>query len=116
MLNTLMGWFHATSTTELLWIGLGFFAQTMFMMRFLVQWIASERVRRSIVPEMFWYFSLAGGALLFAYSLYRADPVYIVGQGLGLIIYARNVYFIWANKRADAIPTDAGAGAGVAKS
>jgi lipid-A-disaccharide synthase-like uncharacterized protein len=63
-------------------------------MRFLVQWIASERAGRSVIPTAFWIFSIGGGVLLFAYSLYRRDPVFIAGQGLGLFIYLRNLYFV----------------------
>ena len=63
-------------------------------MRFLVQWIATEKARVSIVPETFWYFSLGGGTLLLAYALYRMDPVFILGQAAGLGIYARNIHFI----------------------
>jgi lipid-A-disaccharide synthase-like uncharacterized protein len=74
----------------------------MFSMRFIVQWIAAEKARASIVPEAFWYFSFAGGLLLLAYAIYRADPVFILGQATGLVIYARNIYFIWTNKRAPA--------------
>jgi lipid-A-disaccharide synthase-like uncharacterized protein len=80
------------------WALFGFAAQSMFFMRFLVQWVASERVKRSIVPETFWYFSLAGGVMLFAYAVSQADPVYMLGQGLGLFIYARNIYLIWLHK------------------
>lgn len=93
-------WWASISTTELVWLTIGFAAQAMFSMRFIVQWIASERARRSIVPEVFWYFSAAGGAMLFAYAIYRMDPVFILGQGTGLAIYARNIYFIWAEKKA----------------
>lgn len=99
LLEALLAWIAARSTTELLWIGLGFFAQTLFMMRFVIQWIASERARRSVVPLLFWYFSIAGGGLLLAYSIWRQDPVYIVGQATGLLIYFRNLYFIRAEKR-----------------
>lgn len=99
MIEKLIAWYAATSTTEIVWIGVGFFAQALFMMRFVVQWIASERVRRSIVPETFWYFSIGGGVMLLAYSIYRVDPVYMFGQGLGLIIYFRNLYFVWTHKR-----------------
>ena len=99
MIEKLIAWYAATSTAEMVWIGLGFFAQALFMMRFVVQWIASERVKRSIVPETFWYFSIGGGVLLLAYSIYRVDPVYMFGQGLGLIIYCRNLYFVWTHKR-----------------
>jgi lipid-A-disaccharide synthase-like uncharacterized protein len=91
-------WWANTSTTEIVWLTVGFAAQLMFSMRFIIQWIASERARRSIVPEAFWYFSLFGGVLLFAYAVYRADPVFMLGQGMGLLIYARNLQMIWKAK------------------
>jgi lipid-A-disaccharide synthase-like uncharacterized protein len=96
----LIGWWASLPTTEKLWLLVGFSAQLMFSMRFIVQWIASERARSSIVPESFWYFSLFGGALLFAYALYRADPVFVLGQGMGLVIYIRNIQFIRDQKKA----------------
>ena len=92
-------WYNGLSTKELIWIIVGFVAQFMFMMRFIMQWIYSERARRSIVPEVFWYFSLLGGALLLAYAIHRTDPVFIAGQALGLLIYSRNIYFIWREKK-----------------
>lgn len=64
-------------------------------MRFLVQWIQSERRKRSVIPIAFWYFSIAGGTTLLAYALYRQDPVFILGQAGGLLIYGRNLYFIF---------------------
>jgi lipid-A-disaccharide synthase-like uncharacterized protein len=76
------------------WVILGFVAQAFFTMRFVVQWIASERARRSVVPVAFWFFSLGGGTLLLVYALYRRDPVFIAGQALGLLVYTRNLYFI----------------------
>ena len=76
------------------WVVVGFIAQALFSARFLVQWIASERAGRSIIPTAFWLFSIGGGVLLFAYSLYRKDPVFIAGQGLGLFVYLRNLYFV----------------------
>lgn len=79
---------------EWLWLGVGFLGQALFSARFLVQWLASERARRSIVPRAFWFFSLAGGVTLLAYALYRRDPVFIAGQGAGLFIYARNLMLI----------------------
>ncbi len=83
---------------EMAWILFGFIAQSMFFMRFLLQWIASERVRRSIIPETFWYFSFAGGLMLFFYALHRSDPVIMLGQFFGLFIYGRNIYLIWQHK------------------
>jgi len=83
-------------TYETAWIVIGFIAQALFSARFFVQWIASERRGRSIVPHAFWYFSVAGGALLFAYAIHRRDPVFIVGQGAGLIVYVRNLQLLRA--------------------
>jgi lipid-A-disaccharide synthase-like uncharacterized protein len=94
----LAAWWASTTTTELVWLGIGFVAQLMFSMRFILQWIASERAKRSIVPEVFWYFSVAGGAMLFAYAIYRMDPVFMLGQGMGLLIYVRNIQMIWRQK------------------
>jgi lipid-A-disaccharide synthase-like uncharacterized protein len=94
-------WWAATPATEITWLAIGFLAQLMFSMRFILQWLASERARRSIVPEAFWYFSFVGGAMLFAYAIYRMDPVFILGQGAGLLIYARNIHFIWQGRLRD---------------
>jgi lipid-A-disaccharide synthase-like uncharacterized protein len=80
------------------WVVLGLVAQAFFMMRFVVQWVASERARRSVVPVAFWFFSLGGGVLLLIYAIQREDPVFILGQALGLIIYIRNLWLI-ANER-----------------
>jgi len=80
------------------WLIIGFIGQALFSMRFLVQWIHSERNRRSIIPKAFWYFSLAGGITLFSYALLRQDPVFIAGQGLGLLIYIRNLMLIKKEK------------------
>ena len=76
------------------WVLLGFVAQAFFTARFVVQWIASERAGRSVVPLGFWLFSIGGGVLLFAYALYRRDPVFILGQGFGVFVYLRNLYFV----------------------
>lgn len=85
--------------SETVWLVIGFAGQALFSMRFLWQWIVSERERRSIIPVAFWYFSILGGITLFSYALYRADPVFIVGQGAGIIIYSRNLYFILKERR-----------------
>jgi len=84
---------------ETLWLGVGFLGQAMFSMRFLIQWFQSERQRRSIIPVAFWYFSILGGVTLLSYAIYRQDPVFILGQGAGLVIYGRNLYFIWRERR-----------------
>jgi len=82
-----------------LWVVFGFVAQAMFTARFLVQWIASERARKSVVPVAFWLFSMVGGALLLAYAIHRRDPVFIIGQATGLLIYSRNLYLIGAERK-----------------
>ena len=84
------------------WVVLGFVAQAMFFMRFAVQWLASERAGRSVVPTAFWIFSVVGGLLLLIYSLQRKDPVFIAGQALGLFIYLRNLQFIIRGRKAAA--------------
>lgn len=78
-----------------IWLEVGFLGQLLFTSRFLVQWIASERARQSVVPLAFWWLSLAGGITLLAYALWRRDPVFAVGQGTGLIVYIRNLILIW---------------------
>lgn len=82
------------------WVLLGFIAQAMFTMRFLVQWLASERAGHSIIPLGFWIFSIAGGLLLFVYALYRKDPVFIAGQGFGVFVYLRNLQFVIRDRKA----------------
>ena len=82
------------------WVILGFTAQAMFSARFLVQWIASERAGRSVIPLTFWTFSIAGGILLLAYALYRKDPVFIAGQAFGVFVYLRNLYFVLRDRKA----------------
>src|SRR5258707_9535453 len=95
---------NALGMREMVWIAIGFAGQFLFMMRFLWQWIQSERQRRSIIPIAFWYFSLAGGMTPFAYAVHRLDPVFITAQRLGLLAYGRNLLPIGCEKRAGAPP------------
>lgn len=81
------------------WVVIGFIGQAFFTARFLVQWMASEKAKKSVVPNMFWWFSIGGGTILFIYALHRADPVFIVGQGAGLFIYVRNMYLIYKKQK-----------------
>ncbi len=100
LFNAFGGWLHAVFVQQLdWWVLLGFVAQILFTMRFVVQWVASEKARRSVVPAAFWTFSILGGALLLIYAIYRKDPVFIAGQAGGLFIYFRNVWFIRREKR-----------------
>ena len=84
---------------EFWWVMVGLPGKLMFSMRFLIQWIMSERARKSVMPIAFWYFSLAGGIVLLAYAIYRRDPVFMLGQGIGLVVYSRNLWLIHAAKR-----------------
>jgi lipid-A-disaccharide synthase-like uncharacterized protein len=100
LLNGITSYLHDVFVIKLDgWVILGFVAQAFFTMRFVVQWIASERARKSVVPVAFWFFSIGGGTLLLVYALYRRDPVFIAGQALGLLVYIRNLYFIIINGR-----------------
>ncbi len=81
------------------WAWVGIIAQLLFTARFVVQWIASERAGKSVVPMAFWWFSILGGGLLLVYALYRKDPVFIIGQGLGMGIYVRNIVLVLREKR-----------------
>lgn len=80
------------------WLAIGFLGQALFSARFIVQWLSSEKVKKSVIPTAFWYFSVAGGATLLAYAIHRQDPVFIVGQAAGLFIYARNLQFLWRDR------------------
>lgn len=102
MIEAIQNWFYVVFVEQFdAWILLGFVAQFLFMMRFMVQWIASERAGRSVMPVAFWFFSIGGGALLFVYAISRQDPVFIAGQGLGLFIYFRNIWLIFKEKSRD---------------
>ncbi len=84
---------------KLSWLVLvGYVGQALFTMRFVVQWIATERAKKSVIPIAFWFFSIGGGLLLFAYALMVRDPVFIIGQGFGLFVYLRNLYFVYREK------------------
>jgi lipid-A-disaccharide synthase-like uncharacterized protein len=80
--------------TSSLWLAIGFLGQALFSARFILQWIVSEKRRKSVTPVAFWYFSLAGGVILLSYAIHRRDTVFIVGQAAGLLVYVRNLMLI----------------------
>jgi len=84
-----------------LWLILGFIGQIMFSMRFLIQWFVSEKKKKSVIPVSFWYFSIAGGVLLLSYAIFRKDPVFMLGQSVGVVIYLRNLYLIHKKRQVD---------------
>ena len=81
-------------TRETLWLALGLAGQLVFTGRFVLQWLYSEYKKRSIIPVGFWYLSILGSALLLAYAIYREDPVFIVGQAFGFVVYLRNLQLL----------------------
>ncbi|MEJ5059094.1 MULTISPECIES: lipid-A-disaccharide synthase N-terminal domain-containing protein [unclassified Pseudomonas] len=87
-----------TVTRETLWLVIGFAGQIAFTGRFVLQWLYSEYKKRSVIPVSFWYLSIVGSTLLFAYAIYRQDPVFIVGQAFGSIVYLRNLQLIAKSK------------------
>ena len=94
-------YFHDVFLMKITWVVLiGYCGQALFTMRFVVQWIASERAGKSVIPLAFWFFSIGGGLLLFGYALYIRDPVFILGQGFGVFVYLRNLYFIKRERQA----------------
>ena len=98
-MDNLFAILHVDSWVEFWWVVFGLLGQLMFTGRFLVQWIASERAKKSVVPVLFWYFSIAGGLILLSYAIYRRDPVFVLGQSLGVFIYGRNLFLIYRERR-----------------
>ncbi|MGF1626619.1 MAG: lipid-A-disaccharide synthase N-terminal domain-containing protein [Alphaproteobacteria bacterium] len=93
-------------TVDALWVAIGFAGQGLFFVRWLVQWFSSERQRRSVIPVSFWYLSMAGAVVLLAYSIYREDPVFIMGNVFNSAVYARNLYLIRRSRSEDASRED----------
>lgn len=88
-----------TITSLILWRVVGFLGQGIFTARFLVQWLASERQRDSVIPVAFWWLSLLGGLTLLAYAIHQGDPVFILGQGMGMVVYVRNLMLVARKRR-----------------
>lgn len=99
MINLLIEYWDRLDDSFTFWVIIGFTGQALFASRFIVQWIHSERVGRSEIPFVFWLFSLGGGAILLVYAIHIANPVFIVGQGMGLVVYARNVHMLVRERR-----------------
>ncbi|MHA4989954.1 lipid-A-disaccharide synthase N-terminal domain-containing protein [Cetobacterium somerae] len=77
---------------------IGFIGQGLFSMRFIIQWLASEKAKKSVIPFSFWIFSLSGSIFLLIYAIYKKDPVFILGQAPNVLIYSRNIYLIKKNR------------------
>lgn len=111
MLAKLTAWWAALSPAEVMWLTVGLTGQVMFSARWLIQWFITEKSRRSTMPETFWYLSLLGGLLVFAYGIHKMDPVILLGQ-FGIIIYARNLFFIRQEKQTSEPPSAVAASTG----
>lgn len=98
-MQTLMNMLGVETRLDAAWLVIGLVGQLMFTARFVVQWIASERAGKSVVPVIFWYFSLVGGTIVLAYGIHRVEPVIILGQLPGVLIYSRNLWLIHRAKR-----------------
>lgn len=109
--QTLLGFFNITNWTNFLWVAVGLGGQIAFFGRMMIQWVTSEKKRESVVPELFWWFSLIGGVCLFTYFVWRVDFVGVLGQSTGVVIYARNLRLIHKQRRRAArAQTDPGDG------
>lgn len=97
--DTVYQHFNGMAGYDLLWLAIGLAGQTMFMMRFIVQWIYSERHGQSLIPVSFWYLSLGGGLIVLAYGVHRVDPVIILGQLPGTLVYSRNLMLIYRQRK-----------------
>ncbi len=96
------------SMENTLWVAFGFGAQAVFAMRFIWQWIVSERRKESVIPIGFWYFSLVGGLMLTVYAAYR-DPVLVPGQAAGIVVYVRNLVLIHRSNKSGVLANSGGA-------
>ena len=94
IVTSLQHYFTGMPTIDLVWLGIGLAGQCLFMARFIVQWVHSEKLGKSVIPISFWYFSLIGGITVLAYGLHKLDPVIILGQLPGTFVYTRNLMLI----------------------
>ena len=106
MMQEILTKLGAGNPVDAIWLATGLLGQLMFTARFIVQWIASERAGRSVMPVAFWYLSIAGGLIVLAYGIHKLDPVIILGQLPGVIVYSRNLWLIrkHGDRNRDGIP------------
>lgn len=81
-----------------IWVIIGMIGQSVFFMRFVIQWIVSEKKKESVIPIQFWYLSIIGSLIVLAYAIYRKDPVFILGQSAGFAVYIRNIWLIHSKR------------------
>lgn len=98
MMYELLSKFGAGSTGDAVWLLVGLLGQLAFTARFIVQWVASERAKASVMPVAFWYLSIVGGLVVLAYGIHKLDLVIILGQLPGVVVYSRNLWLIRKGK------------------
>jgi len=98
MIQQALNKFSTMSAADLIWMSIGVLGQLMFAGRFIVQWIASEKAKRSVMPVTFWYLSIIGGLIVLAYGIRSLEPVIILGQLPGVVVYSRNLWLIHKGK------------------
>jgi lipid-A-disaccharide synthase-like uncharacterized protein len=102
VLDHFLAWWASLTAAEEFWYSVGFFGQLLFTCRFMVQWVASERKKESVVPISFWWLSLSGNYLVLAYAIWKRDPIFVMGQVPGSVIYLRNLMLIYRKPEAPA--------------
>ncbi len=98
-------WFrllNISSPIGFAWVAMGLLGQVLFTGRMLLQWLVSERSKRSVVPEGFWWLSLVGASMLLVYFVWRRDIVGVLGQCAGWVVYGRNLWLIHRERRLQA--------------
>jgi lipid-A-disaccharide synthase-like uncharacterized protein len=100
--NLIFSWLNITSWVGVVWLSIGLLGQLAFSGRMVLQWITSERRRQSVITESFWWFSLIGSVLLFSYFVWRQEPIGLLGQATGIVVYTRNLRLIYKQRRRDA--------------
>ena len=95
LLANVLGNFLELPAWEKVWLAIGIAGQLLVMARFVVQWIVSERQKRSVIPIAFWYLSLVGSLVLLSYAIHKRDPVFILGLSLNSLVYVRNLWLIY---------------------
>ncbi|MBB4954219.1 lipid-A-disaccharide synthase-like uncharacterized protein [Agrobacterium vitis] len=100
-MNDILAYLNINSFGDFMWLALGLVAQLMFSLRFIIQWLVSEKEKRSVIPAAFWWFSVIGGIMLLAYGIHRGEPVIILGQALGIVVYIRNLMLLHQGRKTD---------------
>lgn len=98
-IDALLASIHSLNAITIAWLCIGLLGQLLFSIRFVLQWLSSERHRKSVIPTAFWYFSIAGAIVLLAYAIHLRDPIFILGQCFGVFIYFRNLQLVYQHRK-----------------